>query len=178
MQLFLVKPDLMHYEAYLNMMDEWRSSGTQIAPWFLGIEITDEEDFARFVRMLDNCSHGILDPQYAATTSYFVMDERARLIGAGSLRHYLTPEGLRTWGHIGYGIRPSERRKGYAVQTLQLLLQQAAAMKIPKALIGVHEGNVGSWKTVERCGGMLENTVLVPGEEEPIRRYWINTKDS
>jgi len=45
-----------------------------------------------------------------------------------------------------------------------------------KVLLGVYEGNVGSWKTIEKCGGVLENTVCVEGEDEPIRRYWINIK--
>ena len=71
------------------------------------------------------------------------------------------------------GIRPSERRKGYAVQSLKLMLEQAKAKNIKKVLIGVHEGNIASWKTVEKCGGVLENTVHVAGDDEAIRRYWI-----
>ena len=105
------------------------------------------------------------------------MDESGRLIGAVSLRHYLTVEGFRTWGHIGYGIRPEERGKGYGIQALRLALEQAREKKIDKVLIGVHEGNIPSWKTVEHCGGVLENTVRVENDEEPIRRYWINLAD-
>lgn len=41
------------------------------------------------------------------------------------MRHYLTIEGMNTWGHVGYGIRPSERRKGYATMVLQMLLEEA-----------------------------------------------------
>ena len=158
------------------MMTEWRDSRTQIAPWFLDAPFAYMEAFARFVRMLDNCGHGIVDPKYAATTSWFVMNETGRLVGAASLRHYLTVEGLRTWGHIGYGIRPGERRKGYAVQTLQLVLEQAKARQIHHVLIGVHEGNTGSRKTVEKCGGILENTVRAEGDPEPICRYWIDNR--
>jgi len=57
-----------------------------------------------------------------------------------------------------------------------LMLQEAEAKKMRKVLLGVYEGNVGSWKTIEKCGGVLENTVCVEGEDEPIRRYWINIK--
>lgn len=113
---------------------------------------------------------------YASTTSYFVINKDGRLIGATSLRHYLTVEGFNSWGHIGYGIRPSERRKGYAVQSLKLMLEQAKAKHICKVLIGVHEGNIGSRKTVEKCGGIFENTVFVEGDKEPIRRYWIKVQ--
>ena len=160
MKLYLVKPDLIYK--------------TQIAPWFLDTKTLSLDEFARFVRMLDDCEHGIVDPQYSATSSYFVVDEADRLIGAASLRHYLTVEGLRTWGHIGYGVRPSERRKGYAVQILHMMLDRAKQRGIYRVLLGVHEGNVASWKTVERCGGVLENVVHIEQGEEPIRRYWID----
>lgn len=176
MDLYLVKPDITYYEQYNEMMAEWNASKTRIAPWFLDVPFESIEDFAWFIRMLDNCEHGIVDKKFSATTSYFVVDKEGKLIGATSLRHYLTVENYQTWGHIGYGVRPSERRKGYAVKMLQLMLQEAEAKKRRKVLLGVYEGNVGSWKTIEKCGGVLENTVCVEGDDEPIRRYWINIK--
>ena len=174
MKLFLVKPDLPWFGQYNEMMAEWCESKTQIAPWFLDSPVGTLGEFARFVRMLDNCEHGIVDPRYASTTSWFVADESGRLVGAASLRHYLTEEGLQTWGHIGYGIRPSERRKGYAVQTLHLALDQAKARGIRRVLVGVHESNTASRRTVEKCGGVLENVVLAESDPEPICRYWID----
>ena len=74
------------------MMSEWCASKTQIAPWFLDSKILTIDEFAQFVRMLDDCEHGIVDKKFSATSSYFVMDEKDRLIGATSLRHYLTVE--------------------------------------------------------------------------------------
>ena len=173
-KLFLAKPDLTFFEQYNDMMEEWVDSHTQIAPWFLDKPIATIEEFAELIRLLDNCEHGIVDKRFATTSSYFVIDENRKLIGATSLRHYLTVEGYQTWGHIGYGVRPSERRKGYAVQMLKMMLELAQEKKIYKVLIGVHDSNIGSWKTVEKCGGVLENTVLVSNDEEPIRRYWID----
>lgn len=174
MKLYLAKPDLTYYEQYNEMMIEWNASKTRVAPWFLDETFANIEEFAQFIRMLDDCEHGIVDKKFASTTSYFVIDEEGKLIGATSLRHYLTVEGYQTWGHIGYGVRPSERRKGYAVQMLGLMLEQAKEKKIRKVLIGVYEGNVGAWRTVEKCGGVLENTVHVENADEPIRRYWID----
>jgi 4-oxalocrotonate tautomerase family enzyme len=175
-KLYLVKPDLTFFEQYNDMMREWCASGTQIAPWFLNAPFETLEEFEKFIKMLDICEHADKASPYASTTSYFVINEDGRLIGATSLRHYLTVEGFNSWGHIGYGIRPSERRKGYAVQSLKLMLEQAKAKHIYKVLIGVHEGNVGSRKTVEKCGGIFENTVFVEGDKEPIRRYWIKVQ--
>ena len=53
----------------------------------------DREELAKFIKRLDMCEHAANDSSYAPTTSYFVTDEHGRLIGAISLRHYLTVEG-------------------------------------------------------------------------------------
>ena len=125
--------------------------------------------------MLDGCENANLDKKFSSTTSYFVTDENGRLIGAASLRHYLTVDGYNTWGHIGYGVRPSERLKGYATQILKMVLAEAKDKKIQRVLLGCHSSNVGSAKVIENCGGILENIVVAPDDKnETIRRYWID----
>lgn len=177
MRLYLAKPDLYFFGQYNEMMTEWTESGTQIAPWFLDKPFEDLEDFAEFIRMLDDCERGNLDKKFSSTTSYFVTDENGRLIGAASLRHYLTVDGYNTWGHIGYGVRPSERRKGYATCILKMMLAEAKEKKIQRVLLGCHSSNIGSVKVIENCGGILENIVADPGDiNETIRRYWIDNK--
>ena len=177
MGLYLAKPDLYFFDEYNEMMAEWQTSGTQIAPWFLDKPFDDLEDFAKFIQMLDDCERGNLDKKFSSTTSYFVTDENGRLIGAASLRHYLTVDGYNTWGHIGYGVRPSERRKGYATRILKMVLAEAKEKKIQRALLGCHSSNIGSAKVIENCGGILENIVADPDDiNETIRRYWIDNK--
>lgn len=177
MKLFLVKPDLTYYEKYNEMMNEWCDSKTQIAPWFLDRPFNTIEEFADFIQMLDETELGNQDKRFCSTTSYFVIDDNDRLIGAASLRHYLTVEGLNTWGHIGYGVRPSERRKGYGTEILKLTLEEAKKKKIYKVLMGAHKSNVGSCKVIENCNGIFENEVNDPNDDkEKINRYWINNK--
>lgn len=172
MKLYLVKPDLTYFEEYNEMMKEWCESNTQIAPWFLDDPIPSLEEFAVFIKHLDDCSYGRLDEKYCSTTSYFVVDDNNRLVGAASLRHYLTIEGLNTWGHVGYGIRPTERLKGYATQTLNMLLDEARKKGIQRVLVGAHKSNVGSCKTIEKCGFTFREEIIDPNDSnEIIRKY-------
>lgn len=176
MKLHLVKPDLIYYTQYNDMMAEWNESGTQIAPWFLGQPFEKIEDFADFVQILDAYEHANQPKEFCSTTSYFVLDENQRLIGAASLRHYLTVKGLEAWGHIGYGVRPDERKKGYGTQILQLMLTEAKRTHMYKILIGAHTSNVASCRVIEKCGGKLENIVNDPDNvHETVSRYWIET---
>lgn len=172
MELYLVKPDLVYYERYNDMMEEWCADGSRIAPWFLDPPLDSIEKFEELVRLLDGAEHGKVPPQFASATSYFVVNEEGRLIGAASLRHYLTVQGLNTWGHIGYGVRPSERRKGYGSRMLKMMLEKAREKGIREVLVGVYETNIASRATIEKCGGVYENTVSLENEEAPIRRYW------
>lgn len=174
MKFYLVKPDLTYFEKYNEMMKEWVESNTQIAPWFLDTPIPSIEDFEKFIKHLDDCEFGRLDEKYSSTTSYFVVDETNKLVGAASLRHYLTVEGMNTWGHLGYGIRPAERRKGYATQTLKLMLEEAKKHHIHKILIGAHGSNIGSCKTIEKCGFKFEEEIIDPYDpNETIKKYSI-----
>ena len=95
-----------------------------------------------------------------------------RIIGAIHFRHELNDFLLLHGGHIGYGIRPSERRKGYAVLMLGMMLDILKKKNFGKVLITCDDGNIASARTIERNGGILENIVDEDGGKT--RRYWIS----
>lgn len=106
-------------------------------------------------------------PTYAKSTLYILTSEKTGPAGALDLRHYLTDRLLNGGGHIGYGIRPSLRGRHYAPYMLGLGMEKAKEKSIEKALLCCEEDNPASARTIEDCGGKLENIV------EGLRRYWI-----
>jgi predicted acetyltransferase len=99
-------------------------------------------------------------------------DGKDRCVGRVSIRHRLNDSLAVTGGHIGYGVRPSERRKGYATLILGQALTIAKMIGIDRALVTCDDRNLGSIRTIERNGGYLEGRV--PGENGSVkRRYWI-----
>lgn len=81
-------------------------------------------------------------------------------------------------GHVGYAIRPSERKKGYAKIQLGLLLEKMDEMGIEKALITCRENNIGSKKTMEKFIGRSDTLVKSMYEGIMEYRYWIDVKKS
>lgn len=79
-----------------------------------------------------------------------------------------------TGGHIGDGVRPSERRKGYATEIIRLALQECKKLGLDRVLITCHKDNIGSVKSIVKNGGILENEVLEGGK--PLQRYWVDLK--
>lgn len=172
--LKLIKPNEKYFSQYKEMMDEWNMEGSRIAPWPLHMKYHTEKYYKEMLDRIAEVERGENLGEYAASTTYWLYDDSTdKLIGASNLRHYLTEEGLKLWGHIGYGIRPTERKKGYATELLKLTMQEAKKMNIDKVLLSAYVGNVGSWKVMEKCGGEFEKTVIEEETGLPIKRYWI-----
>ena len=75
-------------------------------------------------------------------------------------------------GHIGYSIAPDERRKGYAKLMLKEGLKFYKNRGYEKVLITCDVNNIASAKTIEACGGELEN-IIKEDELHSTKRYWI-----
>lgn len=171
----LITPSTDYYQQYKEMMDEWHDHGSRIAPWSLDLPYSTAEEYVSMVQRVLEVERGENLGEYAPSSTYWLYDDISdKLIGAGNLRHWLTEEGRLFWGHIGYGIRPSKRRNGYAALLLKLLLEKAAEHGISEVLLGSYEENVGSWKTMEHCGAIHLKTVSDPVNHLPIRQYIIH----
>lgn len=88
-----------------------------------------------------------------------------------NIRHDLNDYLLKYGGHIGDGIRPSERRKGYATEMIRLALEECRKLGLTRVLVTRDKNNIGSAKSIIRNGGILENEVLEKGVIK--QRYWI-----
>lgn len=103
----------------------------------------------------------------------WIVDDR-EVVGFFSFRHTLNEWLREAGGHIGYSVRLSRRRRGYASAALALGLDRARAMGLEQVLITCDDDNVGSARTIERAGGVLQD---VSDQTERgharLRRYWI-----
>jgi len=170
MKLRLVKLDNKYKEHLNDMMEEWYGYGEKIIPY--AIRRLDYHDFDNYIQNLevkDNKDGFVPD-----STFFCIDDERDIFVGAVNIRHYLNETLLLNGGHIGDGVRPSERRKGVATQMIGLALKECKKIGINKVLIVCDKENTGSAKSIISNGGVLENEVIVDGVVE--QRYWINIK--
>ena len=108
-------------------------------------------------------------PAGRVACDYFWVTQGPTMIGFLALRHSIDTEFVRTrGGHIGYRIRPAYRRQGHGSRALGLALPLARDLGLEAVLLTCDEGNVGSARTIESQGGVLENVV------DATRRYWID----
>jgi predicted acetyltransferase len=132
---------------------------------------------AQYLAVLDERARGVnLPPGHVASTFLFAFDAD-RIVGRVSIRHELNAELLRLGGHIGYAVVPEFRRRGYATAMLRLALGFARdTLGLDRVLVTCDDDNVGSIRTIEKNGGVLEDVVTGAGLAKPKRRYWIATR--
>ncbi|HAQ62294.1 TPA: GNAT family N-acetyltransferase [Candidatus Delongbacteria bacterium] len=134
-----------------------------------GYNITLEQ-FTEYLDKNINFSEGIgLEEKYVPQTIYWLI-VNDKPVGIGKLRHYLNDNLKIVGGHIGYSIRPSERKNGYGNLILQEILKEAQKMNINEVLLTCDEINIPSRKVIEKNNGVLES--MENGE----CKYWIKQK--
>ena len=131
--------------------------------------------FSRYIEVLVERERGVnLPPDHVPSTFLFAFNGQ-RIVGRVAIRHRLNDGLLRVGGHIGYVVVPEFRRQGYAATILRLALRIAHdSLGIQRVLVTCDDDNIGSIRTIEKNGGVLEDVVSGPDLDRPKRRYWID----
>ena len=174
MNLKLVKLSKEYEREITDMLDEWviynNTHETDHSPWAI---FSPHKDFDEYIK-LTALREMPTDPKYVPSSLYYAYDEdRNIMVGAVNIRHYLNDKLLFDGGHIGNGVRPSERRKGYGTLIISLALKECKKLGINKVLITCYKDNIGSKKSINNNGGILENEVI-DEDGKKVLRYWIS----
>jgi predicted acetyltransferase/8-oxo-dGTP pyrophosphatase MutT (NUDIX family) len=166
----LIEPNLGLQEDYLALLDEHRQARED----FFDDE-SARNDFSAFLNRLERESQGLdLSPGLVPATTCWLVKNDEMILGESRLRHSLTPALEHHGGHIGYIIRPSQRRKGYGTLILALTLEKARLLGIQHIRITCDSDNLGSARIIEKNGGMLSGQVKSERSGKIISQYWIH----
>lgn len=166
----LEKPSLELENAYIDYITEWEESGEEIVPFASKRNGLDYKELLYRWEVLS--TDRAYDHGFVPSSLYFLVDENNRIYGAIHIRRVLNESLLKNGGHIGYGIRPSERKKGYVTLMLSSALPIAKSLGIHRVLVTCDKNNLASARTIMKNGGVLENEIR--DGDEAIQRYWIN----
>lgn len=167
------EPEVYDKEDILKMVEEFATSDDEIL--FDGIsnfKSIDDNNYENWlIEQKDN--ERFIKRGYSPQTTYIALDEEENIVGALNLRHNLVGDLINHGGNIGYAIRPSERRKGYASEMLKLALYECKKLKLDKVLITCRKENIASSKVIENNGGICENDYYDEPTKKIYKRYWI-----
>jgi predicted acetyltransferase len=155
---------------------EYRAANVELARdgFRFGFGPPDGQAWSDYLDDLQAQRRGRRVPPGRVESSFLVADVGGAIVGRSSLRHELNDDLRRNGGHVGYGVRPAHRRRGYATEILRQSLVILRALGVERVLVTCDDDNVGSATVIERCGGVLEDVVPARSvDDAPIRRYWI-----
>ena len=169
----LIAPTARLHAAWLRSRDEWGRGVHQDGAGLRPEDDVDSPDgFAAWVRRLVTESDpSVPAPDGWVHCTYWWVVEDDEVLGAIALRHELNDVLLQAGGHIGYGVRPSARRRGLASYALGAVLPYAAGLGLPRVLVTCNVDNEGSRRAIEHNGGELED--IRDTDIGRLRRYWI-----
>lgn len=171
-ELELVIPNENYKEQVMNYLEEHIQNGEYELHGDGGLDHL--KDYDKWLLKIRFDMKVNSDKEIVPSTLYLAIRKSDnKLVGMIQIRHKLNETLLKKYGHIGDGVRPSERKKGYSTEMIKLALGKCKLLNIHKVLITCDKNNVASARTIIKNGGVLENEI----EEENgniIQRYWID----
>ena len=170
-KIILVKPNLSYADEIIKYKEESLAespiiNGSAGLDRFSSIEVWLEELKKR------SCEDTVPKGLVPSSTYLAVREKDNYIVGMIDIRHYLNEYLTQVGGNIGYGVRKTERNKGYAKQMLKLALEKCKDLKIKKVLITCDEDNIASEKVILSANAKLEDIRNVDGENK--KRFWID----
>ena len=158
-------PRIEDYEQVIEYVQEHYSNNENILHGSLGLTSMKFEEWVNKINMNVN----IPDEVWGKSLTYLAFDNNGKLIGLLNIRFDLSEDLVDKYGHVGYGVRPSERRKGYAAEMLAYALKECKKLGMKNVVLGCYKENIGSAKTIMKNGGKLIREV---DDYNNINDYW------
>ncbi|MBE6130251.1 MAG: GNAT family N-acetyltransferase [Erysipelotrichaceae bacterium] len=162
----LVRPSEEHFSQVLKLKQDFINNNESRIQGSGSVDKYD--DLNEWLKSINDIEQG-KNEKLVPSTYYLILSDE-EVVGTISMRHYLTKDLEEFGGHIGYSIKPSARRKGYATEALRLILELYKD-KYDEILIMCEDDNIASNKTILANGGILINQIEKFGLK--INRYKI-----
>ena len=163
----LIEPTLSLKDDFYSLAEEFLAEGDQRYREAIG-------DFERFIQLSSDEAVGRnLAPGRVPQSIFWLVRDGQRILACSRLRHTLNTFLEQVGGHIGYDVRPSERRRGYGTQILRMTLDKARDLGLKQVLVTADSPNVASWRIIEKNGGVLHGQELSQHTGQLLRKYWI-----
>ena len=171
----LVFPDIIYKDRAIEYIKEFYDYGSEIhgsgsLDRFLR-ESTYENWLKKVIADMDIAN--ISESKVPALTYFYVREEDEKIVGIVNIRLALNDFLRNEGGHIGYSIRPTERRKHYATQMLSAALRVCDIIGIKEVLISCDKANAASAGVIKNCGGILKKEMYSETYGETLQMYAI-----
>lgn len=160
--------EFLKYESDINgagLLDRYLKEESY-ENWLIYLSKVQNKDYAYSINFVPN------------KTFFLIRCEDNKIVGMINIRLELNEKLKNSGGHIGYSVRPTERRKGYNKINLYLGLKKCYEYNIKDALLDCIVSNLGSVKTIQALGGKLLKEEFSDKYNEVVQMYTIDVEES
>ncbi len=172
-EMYLLKPDVSYKDDIISFRDEFIKNNDVMAGCSSLEKFISPVDWIEHLNKLSN-NDKVYKGSMASEQYIYVRKSDNTIVGMVQLRRNLNKYYQTYYGNIGYSIRPSERRKGYAKRLLKEALTVCKKQGFKKLLLVCNVDNKGSEKVIIANGGVFESEVFFPDEQDYLKRFWID----
>lgn len=176
-KFYLEKPSLERKDEIINFINEFAFYNSDINGSGFLDKILEGYTFEQALEICLNMENEDYAKKFGrcqSKTFLLIRENDNKIVGTINVRWNLTEEMKQFGGNIGYGIRPTERRKGYNKINLYLGLLEAQKLGLDKVMLDCDDNNLGSKKTMQALGGVLERTEIDPYDGILTSVYWFD----
>jgi predicted acetyltransferase len=168
MNVYISKPNVALQAGFRQMLDDYDAHDSMNGSHYTAAR----SDFVAYVQNLHQDERGLIG--VVPCSHRWLVHHGGAIVGVVRVRHQLTTDFLvNEIGHIGYDVPPSQRGQGLGVVALKAGLDHARELGLTQVVLYADTDNPASWRTIERCGGLLESEHYSPHYQCLVRRYRI-----
>lgn len=175
--LELVKPNHSHKDKYIEMISEWQKMGGPYVPCIVEFDCNnpiESLDYNALLKVIEDYSNGKIfdyDLDYFEKSDFYFIFDEDKLIGVGEVRHNLKPLGQKTIGHIACGIRPTERKKGYALLSIKAMMNILEDNGLEEVILCHYAENNITPKILQKLDFNFRNSIISEVSKKEIKCY-------
>ena len=171
--VILIRPDVSYAEEVRAYREEMLLAGSSMDGTGALRRMENPLEWIEQSRRMEY-KENVPENKVPATQFVLTSPDTRRIYGMLQVRHELNEYLQRFAGHIGYSVRPTERRKGYAKKMLKQALKFCKEeLGMSRVLVSCLVENEASRRTILACGGVFEEQVYEHIENVWLEKYWI-----
>jgi len=172
-ELLFVEPSMAYADEICAYREEMLAAGSSFDGCLSMKRMPDVKEYVEYCTEFANPNRKLKENGARGTVLLCIRKSDNRMVGCMQVHHVLNEQMRKITGHVGYSVRPSERRKGYATQMLAKAKDYLSSFGFSKVYVSCLPENEASRRTILANGGEYVETVFLEADQVNLERYCI-----